>query len=445
MPVKSYNNMTISALVGSDSCVTTKKSDNTTVTCIQPKTMLTTAYPTIGKTSSLTYVQGPKALPINIGNIEVMVPVFKTVKHSTVERTEKPASLSYYRIENSAYVYERIRCGAPGSGTDWIAYYSLSKLYTEKLCWLPSTVLLNFSREAPAFCKASLLNDSALLGFKGSFNVLTFIAELKDVRRLPDLLRKWTKSSHDVSDKFLGVNFGLLPFASDIASIANRVKNLGPSIDKWNQLAAKCKVLNFHRAYPIKGFGTNVGTEKNPIWESTKDYYHSGGTCTCAAPGNQTWVRITTRQTLKALVHVYVVPVHIPESLTDDIKREVWGINKPITALWNAIPFSFVVDWFTSLGDAISRFEQAKPNLQYKIVSSGYSLKVVTEITMTFGTYVGGDNLGTVVTKSTVYDRVPIDPASLLHMGVNYSSLQFQTLDQNQALLGSALMHQLLR
>lgn len=445
MPTKSRSDMIVAPVVGVDVCVEVNKRTGIRTSERSPLTMLTTAYPTIGKSSSITYVLGPKTQPIIIGDLEVMVPVFKPVEHHTVTRKAKPSLPTYFRGENRDYIFERTRCGAPGACADYLTYYSFRKLRGDGLLTDPYLTWQSVKSTAPAFAKTVFLTDSSLLGFKDAFNVLNFIAELKDVRRLPDLVRKWTRTSHDVSDKFLGVNFGLLPFASDIVSIAERAKKLGPSIDKWNDLAAKCKVINFHRVYPIALKGKNVGTEKEPIMENYKDYYHSGGTCGSPAGGGDTFIRVIVKQKFKAKVHIYVVPVNVPDDLIDDIKRDVWGVNKPLTALWNAIPFSFVVDWFTNLGDAISRFEQAEPNLRYKIVSSGVSLLTETEITFQFGTEKGSKNLGTVVSNYRSYYRAPIEPSSVLQPGVSYSSLRFQSLDQNQALLGSALMHQLLR
>lgn len=445
MLTKSYNNMTFAPIIGEDVCLITKKSTGVVSRTFRPLAMLPTAYPTLGKSSSFTYVQGPKALPIIIGGIEVMVPVFKPATHITTERTARPGNISVFKSENSVNKYERIRCGAPGNGTDWLTYYSINSLVSRGLMLNPDTVWANWRSNATSFGKTTLLNDSALLGFKDSFNVLNFIAELKDVRRLPELVTKWTKGSHDVSDKFLGVNFGVLPFASDIISIADRVRKLGPAIDKWNDLAKNGKVINFHRIFPIEGLGTKKGTPKSPFWEKEATFLHSAGTCSSVAPGGASNIRINVKQTFKALVHIYVVPVTVEPDLIDDIKRDVWGVNKPLTALWNALPFSFVVDWFTGLGESISRFEQSKPHLRFKIVSAGFSLKVNSTVTFTWTTGTEGDNLGTVVTNFTHYYREPIDPTVLPSAGVNYSSLQFQLIDQKQALLGSALMHQLLR
>ena len=87
------------------------------------------------------------------------------------------------------------------------------------------------------------LNDQNLLGMGQTFNILSFIAELKDIRSLPKLLTKWGGGDRIISDKYLGVSFGVLPFYSDIMAVIKTLSQLGPSIDRWNDMARQWKSI----------------------------------------------------------------------------------------------------------------------------------------------------------------------------------------------------------
>jgi len=439
--------MTVCPPIGEDVCTTTKKSTGVVTTTTAVTGMLTTAYPTLGESATIIDTDGPKTVPIMVNGIMIEIPSFKACTHTKTTRSVKEGTGFHVECENSASKYSLTKLGSPGYGTDWVSYYSLKSLVSRGLCLDPTDVWNSFSSIASAFAKQSLLDDSSLLGFQGSFNVLSFIGELRDVKHLPDLVTKWHKSTHDVSDKFLGYNFGFVPFASDIKNIADRVVDTGPHIDKWNSMAANGKVLNTHRLYHIDGRGVNVGTEKKPIWETKASYQHGGGTCSypCTGRINYFLANHVVRQTFKAVVHVYFVPMNIPDTEIGALKRAIWGVDKPLTAAWNLIPFSFVVDWFVNIGDLIQQFEASQPHLKFRLVSAGCSLKVTTEHTMFWGLSQIDDSLGTCTTTTVNYFRTPLDPKSLLAADKYYSSLNFKLLDQNQAVLGSALMHQLLR
>ena len=308
------------------------------------------------------------------------------------------------------------------------------------LGYVKSPFSFESSSAATLALKQKLLTDNALLNFREVFSVLTFFAELKDIKSLPKLLRKWTKTTHDVSDKFLGISFGVLPFYSDLMSIMQRLNNLGSAIDEWNAAAQECNTRAYHVTVPL---GAGLGDETAPgVFVNDVNFVSSYS----VAGGNPCPViaRTISVQHVKCKAHLYLIPRAIPQHLIGELKRRIWGTNTFLSTAWELVPFSFVVDWFLKIGSIINEFEKAEPLLQYRILNAGYSLKVDTHVIHTQGRTLEDGDFGTLTLHHTLYKRVNLPTADLLTPGKTYE-LGFHTIDGNQALLGTALLHQLLR
>lgn len=393
---------------------------------------------------TITYDSGPKSTLLVIDGQQRNVPKFKSCTHRETDMWFEPGLGVYDSKLDATYFYE---CTYPVKF--WFDFFDFeNNLITHGFNYMKTSTLASSVSSAAALAvKQGILSDDKLLGFPQAFSVLNFIAELKDVKRFPELVRKWTRSSKDVSDKFLGVNFGVLPFASDITAITARLKNLGPNIDRWNRDADDVRVLNGHVDFTPDGSFTNQTGYIGKTKQGHQFYFD--------LPANRTYafgydsklsgtIRYELHRTIKCVAHAYYVPIRLPSDLSDDIKREVWGFSKPLTAIWNAIPFSFVVDWFTNVGDLIHAFENKAPLLKVKLLSAGYSIKIDTRIVMRVG--VNGDSsMGVYSYSDKYYQRIPLSPTAIFEAGRSYGSLQFNLIDSSQALLGSALLHQRLR
>lgn len=450
MPTRSKDLRTYGTVDGQTKLTIQRKSDgvligNTTTN----RSLIAPNKKDLGWYESQTYATGPKTSTLSVDGFNIEVPVFKSIVHSSSYVT-KSIGMGFVRYgENSSYRFTYSNTGCAEAVKDWKATYTISKLVSMGLCHDPASLRTIFSAQALPQLK-DMLSSSELLNFSDGFNVLSFIGELRDVKRLPELITKWYKHDKILSDKALGMQFGLLPFASDVRAIADRSVQLGPSIDKWNAMAASGTIRNYHRNLNFSPVGENVGSAKQPVYEASTIVNESGTSFingTYPGVSYKIYGKHTVRQEVSGLAHLYALPRTIPPDLVDNIKRDVWGVNKPLTALWNLLPFSFVVDWFVNIGDHIATFEAAKPDLPVQVVNAGWSYKVTTTHTMSFGTVPTGNDssLGTITSKYVTYERVPISPMLLISSGAIYGPLQFRSLSTAQALLGSALLHQRLR
>jgi hypothetical protein len=80
----------------------------------------------------------------------------------------------------------------------------------------------------------------------------------------------------------------------------------------------------------------------------------------------------------RMIFHLMLRPKAIPDQFIEDILSQWYdalGVGQAGSIIWNAIPFSFVLDWFWGLGDFVSQFGVEAVNIEYEIVDFGYSYK----------------------------------------------------------------------
>lgn len=275
-----------------------------------------------------------------------------------------------------------------------------------------------------------LLNDSKLLNLE-QVGLATFLAELRDIGRLGDLA-KFHRNTSDVSDKYLGVNFGVLPLVSDIKKMYELTENLSPALDTWNSMSNKGKVRAYHHTVDRQtrsGTHSYIGGSEGTIIDHSYSYEYE-------------W-----EQELVTKAHAYVAPHSSSPDHDLRLKASLWGLDKPLTAVWNAIPYSFAVDWVSNIGDIISDFEYSEPTLGFDVIGYGSSQKLITSITCRAFLHLWGEKIpiGTSTIEDSTYYRTPL-PISDVYTHMNdfpIGPLEFSTaLSGYQISLTAALAHQ---
>jgi hypothetical protein len=287
--------------------------------------------------------------------------------------------VTHYKFRSAATIYEPVVC------TD----FPLGSTYSEaRLVSPPATLYAGYWRTPHTLLAnkkilyralymppltdvkvkmKGMMNDASLLNMR-DINIVAFIGELKDVRNLIGLFKIKHLDDREISDKYLGVSFGALPFASDISTIVELIRKLPNAINKWQKLAASGRTLNKHIVIDkVSQKGTYTDsyryglTTKGPItWSYENSYDYS--------------------EEFIARGHVYFRAQELNQDLIDDLWRSVFGTNRLLGAAWQLLPWSFVVDWFLNIGDLIDRFEASDPILRTNIEQIGYSVKHTVKI-----------------------------------------------------------------
>jgi hypothetical protein len=253
------------------------------------------------------------------------------------------------------------------------------------------------------------VQEAASAIYSQGWDVLTFLAEFADVKRMFVSIAKslvkpkrrvkmppWEKL-RSMSCKWLALRYGWRPLISDIGNLIEAVKKLNGMIEKRNRYSEK------------RGSKWSSKSSKSEV--QTKTHYE---------------LSIST---------VDLITVSVRGSVVAEIEVPALQLNPAVTA-WEIIPFSFVLDWFISVGKSLSAASFMLKQNKYA-ASVGYSIKFERtgqyNITDEFSSFVEGIHRGGSTCMSTLEVRVPCGVPILPQAALRLNS--FKVVD----LLGLAI------
>lgn len=159
-----------------------------------------------------------------------------------------------------------------------------------------------------------------------------YVNRAKELIKTPKRKMTFSQKERKLSDAWLTASFGLLPLASDIASAAEAFASL----------------LNQRRQVRVIGFGSDR-TSSNTVYDRLYNPYG----------GAQLYVRTHEHRegeaSVRYLAGVNVRSVGLDVSSYLDITRRFGvSVNDYVPMLYEIMPWSFMIDYFTSLGDVIN-------------------------------------------------------------------------------------------
>lgn len=176
----------------------------------------------------------------------------------------------------------------------------------------------------------NLISD-AVNEFIPDFNLWNFILEADEI---PKLFTRW-QSLHDLN---LRVQYGWLPLISELDALRIRLFDFG---QRWERMTRKFR----------EGIRVCTGREID---------IHFDGYSTSAGRqfiGNK--IRGTQKETWGAYVCA-----QLPEN-PFLVTAYGLGLGINLATVWNAVPFSFMVDWLIPIGDALSQPIYFNPYVKY--------------------------------------------------------------------------------
>jgi hypothetical protein len=211
--------------------------------------------------------------------------------------------------------------------------------------------------EIDSCCTAAFQQWSTVI--PDNVSIANFIWELREVKSLlprllkfrwdfyhkgilgtPSLLRAWANGRinlETLSSNYLAYQFGWKPLLADLKKLANlvpsvlrRMEFLKRSYRKWTKVSfARSDFAP--RTIPDPPSGGTVSDELRFVLSSYRADFHASA---------YQW--------------------HDLQGLDDGFEflrafATALGLNRPGRVLWNAIPFSFVIDWFVKLGDWVDK------------------------------------------------------------------------------------------
>lgn len=209
-----------------------------------------------------------------------------------------------------------------------------------------------------------------------------FLFELKDVPRMlkhamnrarvlanaaggdtPSAIKRYLGNPSNPAEDWLNYNFGWRPFVSDISSIY--------SVADWMHSRAKM-MRGFSPIITRRSnLGSNISVTRNNniVFDSTITSWFGTD-------------KITTTTKKWCVSHWVKDPMRFNAALSTDhqyLRRHALGLNFAFSHLWDAMPWSWLVDWFTDAGSVIHAL-QNRMGIRFLNASVMTNTRAVREI-----------------------------------------------------------------
>lgn len=200
-------------------------------------------------------------------------------------------------------------------------------------------------------------------GMQGKFSGTNFLIELRDLKRMFDLWKRGEKFIRNLANANLNYHYGWKQTIRDLQDICK----VGNSLDQ------RLEKLIANQGVPQKGHFRKVLCKE--IAERVVNI--TGG----QTRAKYTYVVVEPMVYTACMYYKYTMP-----DLTDFQRRmrgflDAFGLTLTPKQVWNAIPLSFVVDWFWDVGKFLGQFDWRwiEPNVEILDFSSSilYDVKCV--------------------------------------------------------------------
>lgn len=175
---------------------------------------------------------------------------------------------------------------------------------------------------------------------RNQFSLINFLLELREV---PELFHKWK----GISDFWLRWSFGIAPMISDAKALADQMKVQLLKLNGLNDRLQK---------------GLRCGTSRPIYWQETVVTGDQGElefTLTCK--GRRRWTCLATGSFHSNLVTRFL---------------DALGFYPTWSTAWNAVPFSFIIDYFIPIGKALESQESSWSEFSAGLSMASESFKV---------------------------------------------------------------------
>lgn len=237
-----------------------------------------------------------------------------------------------------------------GPSTAW-THYNNGTIYPVS-DWMPSPTVGQIQEAfGLPMVSQSAINSASDNAFQAMYQQVPTEVSLPnflwELRELGDLLPKLGESmSRTVSDGFLNYQFGWKPFIGDLKNLGAVMSRVSDRIDYLKRTWGQTVRLGYYQTLDV-GFSSNEVS-----WQSVL--------------GEAFWYTVLKPVSLTAHYRAGGYLFQQLERL-DGIEGTLraasaaLGLLNPAAVIWEAIPFSFVADWFGRIGGVIGRLSIAQP------------------------------------------------------------------------------------
>lgn len=303
--------------------------------------------------------------------------------YHTAERNEFSAPIVHHRMYRG------------WGGNAYLGELSGSKITnTHALRTAPSIDMEAYAEQACAFMLPTLNRGTSLVNS---------ILELKDLRRMNPIpsLRRLFKSRESLrelnrnpafrrrfsrelvsrlNNAHLNASFGIVPFVSDIINIQDELRDLVVRLHYLKKYAGQKQVRHYKRVIPSSdGVPASTkwvkATSDNAIsWPAglLSDWLGAGGTrSNISLERRCRWVK---RPVYHATMRfIYTVPKLDDAEAEALAHLDALGVRIDPGIVWNAIPFSFLIDWVVDVSGFLTSFARNNYPINTKVTDFCHS------------------------------------------------------------------------
>jgi len=266
--------------------------------------------------------------------------------------------------------------------------------------------------------------NAAFVAIKPNLTTMSLPNMLYEIKQIRGLFVLWKKSlsvAKNLAGAFLNYKFGWKPTLGDLANLVNAVTALKQKLALFQQACGSVihfQQLMLRETISKSGNFSYLGANHSCVWKGTI-------TRSCVA---HFAFRIMP---LKAMSDLQMSLRAILDAL---------GVELNPVIVWDAVPFTFVIDWFFDVGSFLERFSVDTLELPVVLVDSylQYKEEVSIESSWTDNATpsVGRSptHSGGWITREKYFQRMPLQPDFATFQGLGFRMPSF-----GQAILGIAL------
>jgi hypothetical protein len=198
------------------------------------------------------------------------------------------------------------------------------------------------------------------------FSLTNFLAELREIKTLFKLVSKRNTILQNIAGLHLNWSFGWKPTIADLRTLWGKLQNFDSAFQKYYSEQGRLLKRHYREIQPIEE--SSVRNNENPTLDARIVYVD----------------RKVTTQLTATMLYSYRLPTINSQYAKYLALMDYYGLKLNASVIWNALPFSFVVDWFLGIGDFFDQFSEDALDVEIEIVDFCCGLKSKQQATVSF-------------------------------------------------------------
>jgi hypothetical protein len=219
-------------------------------------------------------------------------------------------------------------------------------------------------------------------------SILNFLLELKDFTRMFEFWTLRRGKLGNIANGILNEEFGWRPFLDDVCAILKGLKQFHKKLKKFMREQHEVHVTHYKKILTEDNYVPHVLTTSEPSVLESGTFYRNENfvQLDVDAPEFFFWKdyiihHLRAPEYIATMKYTYHIPLGL-DTLRETVAwLDAFGVYWDPQVLWNAIPFSFIVDWFFNVGDWLHQ-KLSKPNYPVKLRVIDFCISVKADCLM---------------------------------------------------------------